>query len=212
MEREKKHESILVAFCIILAWIYGKLPKIPKITKKCPDCDIHGLWLKDAFKNDQYLHFIRSFLSNWYDVIFFVVLNLSFCSCPYLFSSRKLWSPKSNESQYICSSQVNIITGTLNLRFLILRKKLKTNHRIRFCSRKFKLPVYYPMICFKFSRKIRKLILELRDSEQSWMKSFEWSEVKSFLSDVLWLDLTFKFPGESLPQGSPVRCINNNNN
>ena len=70
MEREKKHESILVVFCIILAWIYGKLPKIPKITKKCPDCDIHGLWLKDAFKNDQYLHFIRSFLSNWYDIIF----------------------------------------------------------------------------------------------------------------------------------------------
>ena len=169
MEREKKHESILVAFCIILAWIYGKLPKIPKITKKCPDCDIHGLWLKDAFKNDQYLHFIRSFLSNWYDIIFFVVLNLSFCSCPYLFSSRKLWSPKSNESQYICSSQVNIITGTLNLRFLILIKKIKTNHRIRFCSCKFKLPVYYPMICFKFSRKIRKLILELRDSEQSWI-------------------------------------------
>ena len=93
---------------------------------------------------------------------FFVVLNLSFCSFPYLFSSRKLWSPKSNESQYICGSQVNIITSTLSLRFLTLRKKLKTNHRIRFCSRKFKLPVYYPMIYVKFSRKIGKLILELR--------------------------------------------------
>ena len=131
-------------------------------SQKCPDCDIHCLWLKDAFKNYQYLHFIRSFLSNWYDIIFFVVLNLSFCSCPYLFSSRKLWSPKSNGSQYICGSQVNIITSTLSLRFLTLRKKLKTNHRIRFCSRKFKLPVYYPMIYVKFSRKIGKLILELR--------------------------------------------------
>ena len=79
-----------------------------------------------------------------------------------LFSSRKLWSPKSNESQYICGSQVNIITSTLSLRFLTLRKKLKTNHRIRFCSPKFKLPVYYPMIYVKFSRKIGKLILELR--------------------------------------------------
>ena len=124
MEREKKHESILVVFCIILAWIYGKLPKIPKITKKCPDCDIHGLWLKDAFKNDQYLHFIRSFLSNWYDIFFFVVLNLSFCSFPYLFSSRKLWSPKSNESQYICGSQVNIITGSLKFEISYFKKKM----------------------------------------------------------------------------------------
>ena len=68
--RKKKPESILVVFCIILAWIYGKLPKIPKITKKCCDCNIHGSWLKDAFKNDQYLNFIRSFLLNWYDIIF----------------------------------------------------------------------------------------------------------------------------------------------
>ena len=30
---------------------------------------------------------------------------------------------------------------TLNSRFLILRKKIGTNNRIRFCSRKFKLPV-----------------------------------------------------------------------
>ena len=31
---------------------------------------------------------------------------------------------------------------TLNLRLLILRQKLKTNHRMRFFSRKLKLPVY----------------------------------------------------------------------
>ena len=36
VEREKKHESALVIFCIKLPWIYGKLPKIQKITKKCP--------------------------------------------------------------------------------------------------------------------------------------------------------------------------------
>ena len=32
------------------------------------------------------------------------------------------------------------MTVTLNSRFLMLRKKFKTNHRIRFYSRKFKLP------------------------------------------------------------------------
>ena len=65
MWKKTKHESILVIFCIILTWIYGKLPKIPKIyTKKFPDCNIHGSCLKDAFKNDQYLHFIRLLLSN----------------------------------------------------------------------------------------------------------------------------------------------------
>ena len=89
----KKHESILVIFCFILTWVYCKLPKIPKITKKCPNCDILGLWLKDAFRNDQYLHFIHTLLSNWYDIIF------SFCSRTYLFASIKLWSPKSNESR-----------------------------------------------------------------------------------------------------------------
>ena len=63
---------------------------------------------------------------------------------------------------------------TLNSRFLILRKKFKTNHRIRFSSRKFKLPGFclqkkssYPMICFKFLPKIIKLFLKLRDSERS---------------------------------------------
>ena len=43
-----------VTFCIILARIYSKLPEIQKITKKYPDCNIHGSWLKDVFKNDQY--------------------------------------------------------------------------------------------------------------------------------------------------------------
>ena len=45
----------------------------------------------------------------------------------------------------------------LNSRFIILRNKFKTNRRIRFCCRKFKLTVQitekessYPMICFKF--------------------------------------------------------------
>ena len=60
----KKHESVLVISCIILTWIYGKLPKIQILTKKFPDCKIHGSWLKDAFINDQYLHFVSSLLSN----------------------------------------------------------------------------------------------------------------------------------------------------
>ena len=38
--------------------------KSKKNTKKCSDCKIHGSWLKDAFRNDQYLHFIPSLLSN----------------------------------------------------------------------------------------------------------------------------------------------------
>ena len=42
-------------------------------------------------------------------------------------------------------------------KFEITYFKKKTNQRKRFCSRKFKLAVYCPMICFKFSRKIRKL-------------------------------------------------------
>ena len=94
----KKHESILDC----------KLPKIPKITKKCPDCDILGLWLKDAFRNDQYLHFIHTLLSNWYDIIF------SFCSRTYLFASIKLWSPKSNESRRKYTFQLSRIMHESN--------------------------------------------------------------------------------------------------
>ena len=60
----KKHESVLVISCIILTWIYGKLPKIQILTKKFPDCKIHGSWLKDAFINDQCLHFVSSLLLN----------------------------------------------------------------------------------------------------------------------------------------------------
>ena len=33
MLNKKKPESILVIFWIILAWIYGKLPKIPKLQR-----------------------------------------------------------------------------------------------------------------------------------------------------------------------------------
>ena len=74
---------------------------------------------------------------------------------------------------------------TLNSRFLILRKRFKTNHRIRFCSRKFKLPVLttekkssYPTICFKFSRNILK-------------KTF--SEIDRFeaISNLEYYDLTY---------------------
>ena len=60
----KKHESVLVISCIILTWIYGKLPKIQILTKKFPDCKIHGSWLKDAFINDRCLHFVSSLLLN----------------------------------------------------------------------------------------------------------------------------------------------------
>ena len=97
----KKHESVSAIFCISLAWIYGKLPKIQKITKKCSDCKIHGLWLKDAFRNDQYTRICTSFLlcCRTNDIIFFVVLNPSFTSHTYLFSSLKQRSTKSNESQ-----------------------------------------------------------------------------------------------------------------
>ena len=34
------------------------------LTKKFPDCKIHGLWLKDAFINDQCLHLVSSLLLN----------------------------------------------------------------------------------------------------------------------------------------------------
>ena len=60
----KKHEFCLVIFFIILTWIYSKLPKIQKLTKNCTDCEIHGLWFKDAFITDEYLHFVSSLLSN----------------------------------------------------------------------------------------------------------------------------------------------------
>ena len=60
----KKHESVLVISCIILTWIYGKLPKIQILTMKFPDCKIHSSWLKDAFINDQCLHFVSSLLLN----------------------------------------------------------------------------------------------------------------------------------------------------
>ena len=50
--------------CIILTWIYSKLPKIQILTKKFPDCKIHGSWLKDAFINEECLHFVTSLLSN----------------------------------------------------------------------------------------------------------------------------------------------------
>ena len=61
---KKKTWICLVIFCIILAWIYSKLSKIQKLTKQCTDCEIHGSWLKDAFINDQCLHFVSSLLSN----------------------------------------------------------------------------------------------------------------------------------------------------
>ena len=55
---------------------------------------------------------------------------------------------------------------TLNSRFLILRKKFKTNHIIRFCSHKFKLTVYITEkrvlilgFVLKFSRTIRNVSL-----------------------------------------------------
>ena len=57
---------------------------------------------KRSFKNDQYLHFIRSLLSNWYDLFFSVVLTCHFARArTYLFSAVKLRSPKSNESPEI---------------------------------------------------------------------------------------------------------------
>ena len=88
----KWHESFLVIFCIILTWIYSKLTKIQKTTEKCPDCEIHGLWLKDVFRKDKYkLHFTRSLLSNIH--YFFVVLNSSFCSHAYFFSSLERGFP-----------------------------------------------------------------------------------------------------------------------
>ena len=69
IQNEKKHESLFVIYCIILAWIYGELAKIEikkkkKVTKKCPDCDIYSSWLKDASRNDQYGNFFLSLLSN----------------------------------------------------------------------------------------------------------------------------------------------------
>ena len=92
-------ESFLVIFCVILTWIYGKLTKIQQITEKCPDCEIHGSWLKDVFRNDQYkLHFTHSLMSNIRHY-FFVVLNSSFCLHAYFVSSLERGSPKSNESR-----------------------------------------------------------------------------------------------------------------
>ena len=89
----KWHESFLVIFCVILTWIYSKLTKIQKTTEKCPVCEIDGLWLKDVFRKDQYkLHFTRSLLSNIRHY-FFVVLNSSFCSHVYFFSSLERGFP-----------------------------------------------------------------------------------------------------------------------
>ena len=41
-----------------------QMPKIHQITKKCSKCKIHGWWIKDAFRNNHYLHYIHSLLSN----------------------------------------------------------------------------------------------------------------------------------------------------
>ena len=60
------------------------------------------------------------------------------------------------------SFRINRKLHTLNSRFLILRNKSKTNHKIRFCSHKFKLPVKRVLILWfvlKFSRKIRSVFL-----------------------------------------------------
>ena len=59
--------------------------------KKCPVCDIHCSWLKDAFRNDQYFHISCSLL-HW----------THHFSCD-LFSSLEWRSPKSNESQTNCA-------------------------------------------------------------------------------------------------------------
>ena len=85
-----------------------------------------------------------------------------------------------------------------NTRFLILRKKFKTNHRIRFSSRKFKLPGFclqkkssYPMICFKFLPKIRKLFLKLRDSDfkpQNYLEILLSAHARTSQADILHLD------------------------
>ena len=58
--------------CATMWWMYTPNVEREKITKKCPDCNIHGSWLKDVFKNDQYLHFICSLLSKkWHHLLSF---------------------------------------------------------------------------------------------------------------------------------------------
>ena len=119
--RKKKTRIFLVIFCIILTWIYSKLPKIQKFTKKCTDCEIHGSWLKDAFINDQYLHFVSSLLSNIQHCnVSFVILNSSVCShtysTMYLFSSLQRWSRESNKADTInkmIQTILNIVTQPL---------------------------------------------------------------------------------------------------
>ena len=86
----KWHESFLVIFCIILTWIYSKLTKIQKTTEKGPDCEIHGLWLKDVFRKDQYkLHFTRSLLSNIQHNFFCGVKLFILRACLLLFLFRE---------------------------------------------------------------------------------------------------------------------------
>ena len=75
-----------------------KLPKIPKITKKCSDCNIQGLWLKLLPRMTSICISLVPCCRS-YDIFFFIVLNLSFCSLTSLFSSMKLRPPKSNKSR-----------------------------------------------------------------------------------------------------------------
>ena len=67
----QKNESILAIIVLFSLESTVNCLKSKKITKKCPDCEIHGSWLKDTFRNDLYFA-LYSFLS------FFVVEHTLF--------------------------------------------------------------------------------------------------------------------------------------
>ena len=75
-------------------------------------------------------------------------------------------------------------------KFEISYFKKKTNQRKRFCSRKFKLPVYFPMICFKFSRKIRKLFHKNERFGAILNLHVEWSPLTWLDFQVSWWKYT----------------------
>lgn len=67
----QKNESILAIIVLFSLESTVNCLKSKKITKKCPDCEIHGSWLKDTFRNDLYLRFIRSCLSLLLNIHYF---------------------------------------------------------------------------------------------------------------------------------------------
>ena len=67
----QKNESILAIIVLFSLESTVNCLKSKKITKKCPACEIHGSWLKDTFRNDLYLRFIRSCLSLLLNIHYF---------------------------------------------------------------------------------------------------------------------------------------------